>query len=99
MFLAEGCTAISRELGSLTDNIFRDTSVSVLNTINLPRMELYDNPAERQVKVKQVRRLPIKQRCNRRQGALSRPLFYSGQCLWLVHLLSYQALQQDAGYK
>ncbi len=60
IFLAEGCTAISRELGSLTDKIFRDTSVSVLKTMNLPSMELYDSPAERHRYVKQVRGLQIK---------------------------------------
>ena len=49
MFLAEGCTAIRRELGSLTDSILRDTSVSVLNTMNLPNIELYDSPARGKV--------------------------------------------------
>ena len=47
MALAEGCTAISKDDSSLTDSMRRDTSTSVLNTISLPRMELYDSPARK----------------------------------------------------
>jgi hypothetical protein len=40
MFFAEGWTAISKELASFTESIFLEISASVLNTMNLPRIEL-----------------------------------------------------------
>lgn len=44
MFLALGCTAMSRLLGSFTLNTLRMTSVSLTITMNLPTMLLYVSP-------------------------------------------------------
>ena len=44
MFLPDGCTAMSSEEGSLIEKTLRAMSVSVTNTMNLPRMLLYVSP-------------------------------------------------------